>query len=91
MSNPCHQFIFNLVWYVILLNFPSGGKLVYLYTKKVGSVPKCGDCKLKLRGVCICTSYEILPSERVPILFYSNYSQNKKILSKFKVAMKNSL
>eukprot|EP00112_Aurelia_sp_Birch-Aquarium-sp1_P026900 Seg984.14 transcript_id=Seg984.14/GoldUCD/mRNA.D3Y31 product="60S ribosomal protein L34" pseudo=true protein_id=Seg984.14/GoldUCD/D3Y31 len=28
-----------------------GGKLVYLYTKKVGSVPKCGDCKLKLRGL----------------------------------------
>eukprot|EP00795_Rhopilema_esculentum_P008145 gene8145-14068_t len=27
------------------------GKLVYLYTKKVGSVPKCGDCKLKLRGL----------------------------------------
>ncbi|KAH6919959.1 hypothetical protein HPB50_029053 [Hyalomma asiaticum] len=28
-----------------------GGKLVYLYLKKPGSVPKCGDCKLKLRGL----------------------------------------
>ena len=24
---------------------------MYLYIKKVGSVPKCGDCKDKLRGV----------------------------------------
>merc|ERR1712179_545015 len=28
-----------------------GGKLVYLYKKKAGSVPKCGDCKLKLHGL----------------------------------------
>merc|ERR1712135_274014 len=28
-----------------------GGKLVYLYTKKAGTTPKCGDCKEKLRGV----------------------------------------
>merc|ERR1712157_249373 len=28
-----------------------GGKLVYLYTKKQGTTPKCGDCKCKLRGV----------------------------------------
>lgn len=28
-----------------------GGKLVYLYTKKPGATPKCGDCKDKLRGV----------------------------------------
>jgi len=28
-----------------------GGKLVYLYTKKKGKVPKCGDCKVKLHGV----------------------------------------
>jgi len=29
-----------------------GGKLVYLYTKKQGKVPKCGDCKkVKLQGV----------------------------------------
>lgn len=38
------------------LVFPSssktpGGRLVYLYTKKNGSVAKCGDCKLKLRGI----------------------------------------
>lgn len=30
-----------------------GGKLVYLYTKKQGKVPKCGDCKKKLQGVSI--------------------------------------
>ena len=29
----------------------AGGKLVYLYKKKLGSVPKCGDCKVKLHGV----------------------------------------
>ena len=28
-----------------------GGRLVYLYTGKNGSVAKCGDCKLKLRGI----------------------------------------
>ena len=28
-----------------------GGKLVYLYTKKRGSVPKCGDCKINLQGL----------------------------------------
>ncbi|XP_023229089.1 60S ribosomal protein L34-like [Centruroides sculpturatus] len=28
-----------------------GGRLVYLYPKKPGSVPKCGDCKQKLRGI----------------------------------------
>uniref|UniRef100_A0A646QG09 Large ribosomal subunit protein eL34 n=1 Tax=Hemiscolopendra marginata TaxID=943146 RepID=A0A646QG09_9MYRI len=28
-----------------------GGRLVYLYTKKPGSVPKCGDCKTKLKGI----------------------------------------
>lgn len=29
-----------------------GGKLVYHYTKKLGTIPKCGDCKgCKLRGV----------------------------------------
>ncbi|ELU10033.1 hypothetical protein CAPTEDRAFT_152400 [Capitella teleta] len=28
-----------------------GGKLVYHYTKKLGTIPKCGDCKEKLRGV----------------------------------------
>merc|ERR1712013_281626 len=28
-----------------------GGKLVYLYTMKAGTTPKCGDCKEKLRGV----------------------------------------
>lgn len=40
-----------LTFYVVFF-FPSGGKLVYLYTKKPGSVPKCGDCKVKLHGVC---------------------------------------
>merc|ERR1711916_382913 len=28
-----------------------GGKLVYHYVKKAGSVPKCGDCPDKLRGI----------------------------------------
>jgi len=28
-----------------------GGRLVYLYKKKKGSVPKCGDCKIKLHGI----------------------------------------
>ncbi|XP_062518381.1 large ribosomal subunit protein eL34-like [Corticium candelabrum] len=28
-----------------------GGRLVYLYTKKPGKVPRCGDCKEKLRGL----------------------------------------
>ncbi|CAG0886036.1 unnamed protein product [Cyprideis torosa] len=28
-----------------------GGSLRYLYEKKKGSIPKCGDCKKKLCGV----------------------------------------
>lgn len=28
-----------------------GGKLVYLYTKKPGKVPRCGGCPKKLQGV----------------------------------------
>ena len=28
-----------------------GGRLVYLYPGKRGTVAKCGDCKCKLRGV----------------------------------------
>ncbi|KAM3174018.1 hypothetical protein ACTXT7_011390 [Hymenolepis weldensis] len=28
-----------------------GGKLVYIYQKKRGTFPKCGDCKCKLAGV----------------------------------------
>ncbi|ESO01697.1 hypothetical protein HELRODRAFT_157214 [Helobdella robusta] len=28
-----------------------GGRLVYQYKKKLGSVPKCGDCKIKLSGI----------------------------------------
>lgn len=28
-----------------------GGRLVYLYPGKRGSIPKCGDCKSKLRGL----------------------------------------
>ncbi|XP_013385967.1 60S ribosomal protein L34 [Lingula anatina] len=28
-----------------------GGKLVYLYKKKPGTIPKCGDCKVKLHGI----------------------------------------
>lgn len=35
-----------------ILLFMIGGKLVYHYKKKLGSLPKCGDCKRKLQGVC---------------------------------------
>ncbi|EUB60714.1 60S ribosomal protein L34 [Echinococcus granulosus] len=28
-----------------------GGKLVYIYQKKLGTFPKCGDCKCKLAGI----------------------------------------
>ena len=28
-----------------------GGRLTYLYVKKTGTFPKCGDCKIKLNGV----------------------------------------
>lgn len=36
-----------------------GGKLVFLYPKKPGSVPKCGDCKEKLRGVSDWFKYKV--------------------------------
>ncbi|XP_064612666.1 large ribosomal subunit protein eL34-like [Liolophura sinensis] len=28
-----------------------GGKLVYLYKKKLGKIPVCGECKIKLHGI----------------------------------------
>jgi len=28
-----------------------GNRLVYLYRKKLGSIPSCGDCHEKLRGI----------------------------------------
>merc|ERR1711942_525747 len=28
-----------------------GGRLVYHYKKKLGTIPKCGDCKVKLHGI----------------------------------------
>ncbi|CAI2739110.1 unnamed protein product [Dicrocoelium dendriticum] len=28
-----------------------GGRVVYIYLKKRGTVPKCGDCKTKLPGI----------------------------------------
>merc|ERR1711976_153619 len=28
-----------------------GGKLVYHYKKKLGTIPCCGDCKIKLHGI----------------------------------------
>ncbi|KAL3318835.1 Beta-1,4-galactosyltransferase 3 [Cichlidogyrus casuarinus] len=28
-----------------------GGKLVYIYQKKLGTLPKCGDCKKPLNGI----------------------------------------
>lgn len=34
-----------------------GGKLVYHHIKKLATAPKCGDCDLKLPGVCsLCES-----------------------------------
>ena len=30
---------------------------MYLYTKKKGSVPKCGDCGQKLKGVSVRITY----------------------------------
>ncbi|XP_060076085.1 large ribosomal subunit protein eL34-like [Ylistrum balloti] len=37
-----------------------GGKLVYLYTKKLGSIPKCGDCKIKLHGITPARPKELM-------------------------------
>merc|ERR1711915_1111738 len=28
-----------------------GGRIVYIYVKKRGSIPKCGDCKVQLPGI----------------------------------------
>lgn len=36
-----------------------GGKLRYLYIKKRGTAPKCGDCGIKLPGVCALSSIMI--------------------------------
>merc|ERR1711860_320983 len=37
-----------------------GGRLVYLYKKKKGSVPKCGDCKIKLAGITPARPLELM-------------------------------
>jgi len=36
-----------------------GNKLTYLYCKKPGVIPKCGDCKQKLRGITYCRPKEL--------------------------------
>lgn len=41
-----------------------GGKLVYLYKKKRGSVPKCGDCKVKLHGIKPARPKELMSMSR---------------------------
>ncbi|XP_078317355.1 large ribosomal subunit protein eL34-like [Crassostrea virginica] len=41
-----------------------GGKLVYLYTKKPGSVPKCGDCKVKLHGITPARPQKLMSMSR---------------------------
>ena len=46
-----------------------GGKLRYLYIKKKGSPPKCGDCGIKLPGVCTPPALEV-NGERLKVLFY---------------------
>merc|ERR1711915_982340 len=48
-----------------------GGKLVYLYTKKAGATPKCGDCKEKLRGIKAVRPKEL-----------ANLSKTKKTVSR---------
>merc|ERR1711893_200603 len=37
-----------------------GGRLVYLYKKKQGSIPKCGDCKIKLHGITPARPKELM-------------------------------
>jgi len=36
-----------------------GGRLVYQYVKKPRQVPKCGHCKVKLRGITPARSREL--------------------------------
>jgi large subunit ribosomal protein L34e len=36
-----------------------GGRLTYHYVKKIGSFPKCGDCKIKLNGVVPARPFEL--------------------------------
>lgn len=36
-----------------------GNKLTYLYQKKKGVIPSCGDCKRKLRGITCCRPKEL--------------------------------
>merc|ERR1712178_494133 len=48
-----------------------GGKLVYLYIKKAGATPKCGDCKEKLRGLKAARPKKL-----------SNLSKTKKTVSR---------
>lgn len=63
------MFIFHQLSHLLSLTFSvktPGGRLVYLYTKKHGSVAKCGDCKLKLRGIAYARPSELrrLPHRR---------------------------
>ncbi|KAI4246270.1 MAG: hypothetical protein L6R42_009943 [Xanthoria sp. 1 TBL-2021] len=47
-----------------------GGKLQYQHLKKRGSPPKCGDCGIKLPGVCLDSIASTLP--RPTSLRYTN-------------------
>lgn len=37
-----------------------GGRLVYLYAKKPGKAPSCGDCHLNLQGVSCCLAESLV-------------------------------
>ncbi|KAK3697742.1 hypothetical protein QZH41_001482 [Actinostola sp. cb2023] len=43
-----------------------GGRLVYLYTKKQGKVPRCGDCKKRLQGVELYPCQNTAPDDILP-------------------------
>ena len=47
-----------------------GGRLVYLYVKKKGTVPKCGDCRGQLRGVRNYVRFIYIVNVMLFILWY---------------------
>lgn len=48
-----------------------GGKLQYQHLKKRGSPPKCGDCGIKLPGVCL-RSFMSAPAQATSLLRSTN-------------------
>merc|ERR1712098_499212 len=68
-----------------------GGKLVYLYQKKLAKVPVCGDTKLPLRGVKAVRPHKLASmSKRQKTVSRAFFIEEQKIVARVLKAQESS-